>query len=71
MDLTLYVWRQAGPDEKGELQQYDAKEISHDMSFLEMLDVVNDDLIRKDYYWVKNGWRNFRIIYQVLNILLP
>jgi succinate dehydrogenase / fumarate reductase iron-sulfur subunit len=46
MDLTLYVWRQKGPGEPGRLQQYEARDISPDMSFLEMLDVVNEGLIR-------------------------
>jgi succinate dehydrogenase / fumarate reductase iron-sulfur subunit len=46
MDLTLYVWRQSGPDKPGRLAEYRAREISPDMSFLEMLDVVNEDLIR-------------------------
>ncbi len=47
MDLTLYVWRQKGPEQPGRLEQYRAGNISAEMSFLEMLDVVNDDLIRK------------------------
>jgi succinate dehydrogenase / fumarate reductase iron-sulfur subunit len=47
MNLTLYVWRQQGPEDKGRLVQYEAKDIISDMSFLEMLDVVNEDLIRK------------------------
>jgi succinate dehydrogenase / fumarate reductase iron-sulfur subunit len=46
MDLTLYVWRQKGPAEPGRLQQYEARDISPDMSFLEMLDVVNEGLIK-------------------------
>lgn len=46
MNLTLYVWRQKGPDEPGRLEQYEAKDISPEMSFLEMLDVVNEDLIK-------------------------
>jgi len=45
MDLTLHVWRQAGPDTEGKLETYDAKGVSPDMSFLEMLDVVNEQLI--------------------------
>jgi succinate dehydrogenase / fumarate reductase iron-sulfur subunit len=45
MDLTLHVWRQAGPDTEGKLETYDAKGVSPDMSFLEMLDVVNERLI--------------------------
>jgi succinate dehydrogenase / fumarate reductase, iron-sulfur subunit len=47
MNLTLYVWRQKGPGQKGKLVQYEAKDIGSDMSFLEMLDVVNEDLIKK------------------------
>lgn len=46
MNLTLYVWRQKGTGEPGRLEQYEAKDISPDMSFLEMLDVVNEDLIK-------------------------
>jgi len=44
INLTLKVWRQRGPDDKGHLETYEAKEISTDMSFLEMLDVVNEQL---------------------------
>lgn len=47
MDLTLHVWRQNGPDAEGRMVTYEAKEISPDMSFLEMLDVVNERLIEK------------------------
>ncbi len=47
MNLTLYVWRQKNRDDKGRLVQYEAKGISQDMSFLEMLDVVNEGLIKK------------------------
>lgn len=45
MNLTLHVWRQDGPGAQGKLVQYEAKDISPDMSFLEMLDVVNERLI--------------------------
>ena len=47
MELTLQVWRQAGPDAPGALTEYRATDISPDMSFLEMLDVVNERLIEK------------------------
>ena len=47
MNLTLHVWRQAGPDAPGRLVKYDARDISPDASFLEMLDVVNEGLIAK------------------------
>ena len=45
MDLTLYVWRQEGPDSPGQMVRYEAEEINPHMSFLEMLDVVNERLI--------------------------
>ncbi len=44
MDFTLHVWRQAGPEARGEMVVYEARDISSDMSFLEMLDVVNERL---------------------------
>jgi succinate dehydrogenase / fumarate reductase, iron-sulfur subunit len=47
MNLTLQVWRQAGPNAEGALTEYKATDISPDMSFLEMLDVVNERLIEK------------------------
>jgi succinate dehydrogenase / fumarate reductase, iron-sulfur subunit len=47
ISLTLKVWRQAGPAAAGRLVEYRAEAVSRDMSFLEMLDVVNDGLIRK------------------------
>ncbi len=47
MNLTLYVWRQKNANDKGKLVQYEAKDVSTHMSFLEMLDVVNEDLILK------------------------
>jgi len=45
INLTLKVWRQKGPNDRGHLETYDARDISTDMSFLEMLDVVNEQLI--------------------------
>ncbi|TGJ99344.1 succinate dehydrogenase/fumarate reductase iron-sulfur subunit [Leptospira semungkisensis] len=47
MDLKLKVWRQKNSKEKGKIVNYDAKGVSPDMSFLEMLDVVNEELIVK------------------------
>ena len=44
MNLTLHVWRQDGPDAPGRLETYEARDVSPDMSFLEMLDVVNEQL---------------------------
>lgn len=45
MDLTLKVWRQDGPGKPGEFKEYEAKGISPESSFLEMLDVVNERLV--------------------------
>ncbi len=45
MRFTLRIWRQRGSDEKGRLVTYEADEVSPDMSFLEMLDGINQRLI--------------------------
>jgi succinate dehydrogenase iron-sulfur subunit len=47
MNLTLKVWRQSDSQSPGRLVDYAAKNILPDMSFLEMLDVVNEDLIAR------------------------
>ena len=44
MNLKLKVWRQSGPDDKGGFETYDADNVNEHMSFLEMLDVVNEKL---------------------------
>jgi succinate dehydrogenase / fumarate reductase iron-sulfur subunit len=44
MNLTLHVWRQPSRSAPGKMERYEAKNISPDMSFLEMLDVVNEEL---------------------------
>ena len=44
MNLTLHVWRQAGPDDAGRMETIQATGISPEASFLEMLDVVNEEL---------------------------
>jgi len=46
MRLNLKIWRQAGPAATGRLEDYTADNVSPDMSFLEMLDVVNEGLAR-------------------------
>ena len=46
IDLTLYVWRQRGPEHAGQLVRYEAPGVSIHMSFLEMLDVVNERLTK-------------------------
>ena len=48
MTLTLIVWRQSGPDAPGRFETYAAKNITEHHSFLEMLDVVNEDLLKAD-----------------------
>lgn len=47
MRLTLHVWRQRRSADKGQMVRYEAPDVSPDMSFLEMLDVVNEGLILK------------------------
>jgi succinate dehydrogenase / fumarate reductase, iron-sulfur subunit len=47
IDLTLKVWRQAGPDVEGRFETYEMQAVSTDMSFLEMFDVLNERLINE------------------------
>lgn len=47
MDLKLKIWRQKNAQDKGQITDYDIKEVSPDMSFLEMLDVLNNELVEK------------------------
>jgi succinate dehydrogenase / fumarate reductase iron-sulfur subunit len=47
MNLILHVWRQAGPAAPGRMVRYEANDISPDVSFLEMLDVVNERLMER------------------------
>jgi len=47
MNLTLKVWRQKNNNDTGRFVEYQAKNIRPDMSFLEMLDLVNDDLVSR------------------------
>ncbi len=44
INLTLKFWRQKGPDSKGQFETYKASNISTDMSFLEMIDIINEQL---------------------------
>jgi len=44
--LTLKIWKQDGPDSKGTLETYEVRDISTDASFLEMLDILNERLVR-------------------------
>ncbi len=45
MNLTLKVWKQRNPNERGKFETYSVKDVSPDMSFLEMFDVLNEQLI--------------------------
>ena len=47
MDLTLKIWRQASVDEEGKMVDYSISDVSPDMSFLEMMDMHNEQLINK------------------------
>ena len=47
MRLTLHIWRQKGPDDRGGFATYELDDVSPDLSFLEMLDVLNQELIAK------------------------
>ncbi len=47
MNLTLKIWRQNGPQDKGKMVDYKVTDISEHMSFLEMLDVLNEQLVDK------------------------
>lgn len=47
MKLTLNIWRQKNPHALGKFETYEAPDVNPDMSFLEMLDVVNEDLVAR------------------------
>ncbi|HOP42328.1 MAG: succinate dehydrogenase/fumarate reductase iron-sulfur subunit [Flavobacteriales bacterium] len=47
MKLTLKIWRQSGPNDKGRMETYPIDGIEEDMSFLEMIDVLNLKLVRE------------------------
>lgn len=47
LNLTLKIWRQKGPNEKGRMETYNVSNISTDSSFLEMMDILNEQLIEE------------------------
>ena len=47
MNLTLKVWRQKGPEAKGKMETYQVSKVSPDSSFLEMMDILNEQLINE------------------------
>lgn len=48
LDLTLRVWRQKNSDDEGHFEEYDLKGVSTHASFLEMLDILNEQLVAQD-----------------------
>jgi len=44
MKLTLRIWRQAGPSDAGDFETYEVNDVTHEMSFLELLDSLNEQL---------------------------
>ncbi len=48
MTLNLLIWRQAAPQSPGKMTPYTIRDVSPEMSFLEMLDLLNEDLMKKD-----------------------
>ena len=59
MKLNLKIWRQKNGQSKGKMMPYIIEDVSHHMSFLEMLDVLNEDLIKKgeDPVEFDNDWK--------------
>ncbi|MCY3539029.1 MAG: succinate dehydrogenase/fumarate reductase iron-sulfur subunit [bacterium] len=49
MDLTLRVWRQEGPEAEGRFETYQVVDVQPDMSFLEMLDILNEKLLTSGF----------------------
>lgn len=47
MRIILHIWRQRNASDKGRMVRYEVPNVNHEMSFLEMLDVLNEDLIAK------------------------
>lgn len=48
MNLTLKVWRQKSANAQGAFETYEVKDVSEDSSFLEMLDILSEDLVEQD-----------------------
>ena len=47
MNLKLRIWRQADPNDKGAIHEYEVRGVSEDSSFLEMLDILNEELFER------------------------
>ena len=58
-NLTLKVWRQSGPQDAGRFETHEVAEISDEASFLELLDVLNEQLINENkeavVFDIRNG----------------
>jgi succinate dehydrogenase / fumarate reductase iron-sulfur subunit len=52
MRIILHIWRQRNAQEPGRMVRYEVPDVNHEMSFLEMLDVLNEDLIAR----AKSRW---------------
>ena len=48
IDITVKVWRQKGPKERGHFETYQLKQVSQSASFLEMIDILNEQLVSED-----------------------
>src|SRR5258707_11032171 len=48
MNLTLRIWRQQSANASGRFVTYEVKDVTRDMSFLEMLDALNEDLLTQN-----------------------
>ena len=77
MDLTLKVWRQKNREDKGRLESYKVSNISENSSFLEMMDVLNEQLITEgkepvafDHDCRRNMWNVFIYINGELMVLI-
>ena len=69
ISFTLKVWRQRGPKEKGHFQTIPVKDMPGDTSFLEMLDIVNEELINKGVQVAKSStlWMSEKIMSPKVN----
>ena len=47
MNLVLHVWRQPGPDGRGKFERYSVADVNEHLSFLEMLDLLNERLVNQ------------------------
>ena len=62
ISFTIKYWKQNGPKEKGHFESREMKNIPDDTSFLEMLDILNEELIKEplEYEAIKVQTRNYK-----------